>query len=364
MEDMYSVTDPYGTYQTKGEDNPYDILLRMKSWQNEIRKTISKVTDNVTNLHEQQTQILQNIDSIDLNILDILTDLTGKSTQISQILLEVGAINLAVSKNTSDLTGQSSQISQLLLEVGQVKINVSETDTRLGNAEGTLVVQAGLIGSKVSLTDFTGATISSMIVQDAYSINMFSQALNITSFVTFSALQNAGQTIINGANISTGTILLDKLFGNLFRIGNMSGGTALDIYATQGSHRITSYDAAGMRIEAINSNLSLSAAGWSVYSLSKLWARNNFQVTGFTELQDTESTGTITARNLSVKNSQGISYPVVTTLDLASAGYLSYNQMTSYIAGLNLVTLSYLNSALAQKETDIVAWANGKFALK
>lgn len=337
MEDVYSVTDPYGTYQTKGEENPYDILLRMKSWQNEIRATISKVTDNIVNLHEQQTQILQNIDSIDLNVLDILTDLTGKTTQISQ----------------------------LLLDVGQVKINVSETDTRLGKAEGTLIVQAGEISSRVRLTDFTGANVVSMMVQDAYSFNFLAQQLNFQGLVTMTDLQgNKGTTFINGANISTGTILLDKLFGNLFRIGTMEGGTALDIYATQGSHRVTSYDAAGFRVESINSNLSLYAAGWSIYALSKLWARNNFQVTGFTELQDTESTGSITARNIYVKNSQGIIYPVVTTLDLANGNYLNYNQMTSYIAGLNLTTTSWVNDAINTKANSIYDWVRLNFVAK
>lgn len=322
MEDLYTVTDPYGTYQTKGEEDPYDILLRMKSWQNEIRATISKVTDNVTTIHEQQTQILQDIDSIDLSVLDILTDLTGKTTQISQ----------------------------LLLEVGQVKINVSDVDTRLGTAEGTLVVQAGLIGSKVSLTDFTGQTIASMIVQDPYSISLFAQYLNLTGYVTFNALANPGQTIINGSNITTGQILANLIYGQVFVVGN---GTSTELVLTSiaGSHSMQSYDANGYRIGSTGTLSFQAGPGWTVYSNSKFWARVGLEVSGYGQFNnDVSVAGQLSAGSIVVNGSGVVNVNTVQTM---------INNATA-----NLVTVSYLNSALAQKETEIVAWANAKFVAK
>src|SRR6185312_9874202 len=121
MEDLYNVSDPYGTYQTAGGDKPYEILMRLKAWQNEIRSTISKVDETLGGIHEQQSQILQNINSIELSVVDI-------------------------EKNAS---GQATQISQLLLEVGNITLSVASIDTRVGAAESSLTVQAGLIASKV-----------------------------------------------------------------------------------------------------------------------------------------------------------------------------------------------------------------------
>lgn len=321
MEDVYSVTDPYGTYQTKGEENPYDILLRMKSWQNEIRKTISKVTDNIVNLHEQQTQILQNIDSIDLSVLDILTDLTGKTTQISQ----------------------------LLLEVGQVKINVSSVDSRLGSAESTLIVQAGLIGSKVELRDFTGQTIASMIVQDPYSISLFAQSLNLTGYVTFNALLTPGATTINGNNITTGQILANLIYGQVFVVGNGTS-TQMVLTSSAGSHRIYSYDSAGFRIES-QANLSLQGNAGTVYSNSKFWALASLQVTGNSQVQDLTATGTITANAININGSGGVVS--------ASTVQGMINSATS-----NLTTKSYVDNGLRQKEIDILAWVRANAVMQ
>lgn len=336
MEDLYNVSDPYGTYQTAGGDKPYEILMRLKAWQNEIRSTISKVNENLGGLHEQQSQILQNIDSIELNVLDIVTVASGHTEQISQILISVGAIGITVGKHTTDIGGHSSQISQLLLDLQGITLNVSSVDSRLGRAEGTLVVQAGLIASKVELTNFTGQTIASMIVQDAYSISLFAQQLNLTGYVTFNSLQTNGSTIIHGGNILTGTILASSFYGDLFEV---SRGTsyALSMYASQGSHRIYSRDAAGFRIQS-SANLSLQGDAGTVYSNSKFWALAGLEVSG---------TGQFNS-NVSV------------------AGQLSANTM--FKNGANVATTpevtGAISTALRDFETSIVAWANGKFALK
>src|SRR6185312_7678940 len=54
-------------------------------------------------------------------------------------------------------------------------------------------------------------TVTSLIVQDATSINLLAQNLRLQGLVSITDLSGSGTTIINGANIMTGTILADRL---------------------------------------------------------------------------------------------------------------------------------------------------------
>lgn len=229
----------------------------------------------------------------------------------------------------------NESIGAINVKADNIKFSVTDLSGRLGNAEASISLQANQIQTKVSQSDFTGQTITSKLTQDPYSIALLAQNLSLQGLVTFTNLSTPGQTVIDGGNI----------YGNLFRVGNASGGTALDIYALAGSHRISSYDAAGFRIES-QANLSLKAGnGLTIYALSKLWAQANFQVTGSTQLQDVISTGRITANNFYKDNGQML----VDAL---------------YLANMNYVSLSTLNQRIAQLETDIKVWANGKFVIK
>lgn len=360
----YGATDPYGTYQTKDNESPYEILLRLKSWQNEIRSTISVVNETLSGIHEQQTQILQNIDSIELNVLDIQSNASATQQQISNILVEVGNIELTVASNVTNLDLHTTEIANLQLTQSQITLNVANIDNRLGSAESSLIVNSQAIASKVSISQFNAPTITSLMVQDAYSFSWFAEQLSLNGLVSFNALQtNSGSTLIHGGNIMTGTMLLDRLYGNLFSIGNGQGGTALDIYALAGSHRVRSYDSAGFRIQS-DSNLSLQAGinrQLTVYSLSKFWAERGLEVTGLGQFNNgVNVAGTMTATSFQTQSGQ----PLVDTLYLANMNYLTYSQMTNYIAGLDLTTVAWVNSQLRQKEIDIVAWANRTFVAK
>lgn len=165
----YDVTDPYGTYQTKSGEDPYSILMKMSSWNKEIRSTISDVQFNLDGTIQKQSQIIQDIDGI-----------------------------------TS---------------------TVSVIDSNLGTLESTVVQQAGLIAQKVSGTDYTGAKVTSLIVQDAASITLLAQQLNLNGLVTFTNLTTSGQTTINGGNIVTNTLSGNTIIANTLAGSKIIAGT-------------------------------------------------------------------------------------------------------------------------------------------
>lgn len=70
-----------------------------------------------------------------------------------------------------------------------------------------------------------GDRIISSINQSAETIKIQARRLDLTGYATFYDLGAAGQTVINGANITTGNINCDRLNGGAIRGQNIVGGT-------------------------------------------------------------------------------------------------------------------------------------------
>lgn len=70
-----------------------------------------------------------------------------------------------------------------------------------------------------------GDKIISSINQSAETIKIQARRLDLTGYATFYDLGVAGQTVINGANITTGNINCDRLNGGVIRGQNIVGGT-------------------------------------------------------------------------------------------------------------------------------------------
>lgn len=227
---------------------------------------------------------------------------------IATLELKADNINLSVNNRITN------EMAAINVKADNITLSVSGLDTRLGQAESSISVQAGQISSKVELSQFNGPTFTSLIVQDPWSISQMAQQLNLQGLVTVTNLNTPGQTVIDGGNI----------YGSSFVIGRGTGST-LTMTAIAGSHLFQSIDAAGLRIGS-NGSMGLSASGaMGVYvPNSNLVAQAGFRVTG------------------------GV-------VDI---------QVPAYINNALIATENYVGTRIAQLENDIKAWANGKFVDK
>ena len=74
----------------------------------------------------------------------------------------------------------------------------------------------------------------SAINQSAETIKIQAKRLDLTGYATFYALGTAGQTVINGANISTGNINCDRLNGGVIQGQKIVGGTMSGTFVSGG----------------------------------------------------------------------------------------------------------------------------------
>ena len=204
-----------------------------------------------------QAQITVNSDEIALRATKTYVDGQDSNLQ-SQITVNANAIILKASQ--TDLSSLGTRVttaeSTLTVQAGQIATRVSTTDlaTTLTNYS-TITQTANAIATRVATTDYNGNTIASLINQTATTIQISAAKVNLNGFVTVTALNTAGQTTINGANISTGTIRADRLLvgtslGGANRIflnnstisihGNNSSDASLSLVSSSGTARIYS----------------------------------------------------------------------------------------------------------------------------
>lgn len=84
-----------------------------------------------------------------------------------------------------------------------------------------IITQVGVLNGKIELKVAKGETIADInITQGA--IRIRADKVNLDGYATFSSLTNAGQTVINGANIMTGTIIADKIGAGQITTGKLA----------------------------------------------------------------------------------------------------------------------------------------------
>lgn len=138
----------------------------------ETRSIISKTSEEILLQVENELEGLSASFSVQLD--SITSQITGLGGQVSTIQQTVSSI-------TSQITGLDGQVSQIEQYVDSITLSVTN-----GSDSSTIQLKAG------------STTISSA---------------NITfnGMVTFNDLSTAGSTVINGANITTGTISADRI---------------------------------------------------------------------------------------------------------------------------------------------------------
>lgn len=102
-----------------------------------------------------------------------------------------------------------------------------------------IITQVGVLNGKIELKVTKGETIADInITQGA--IRIRADKVNLDGYATFSSLTTAGQTVINGANIMTGTIVADKIGAGQIIAGKLAtnavSASNIQTDAVQASH--------------------------------------------------------------------------------------------------------------------------------
>ncbi|MEK5038970.1 hypothetical protein [Sporosarcina sp. FSL K6-3457] len=158
----------------------------------QIRSEVnSKVTELNGKITATNSSITQTATSIRSEVNTKVTELNGKiSDANSSITQTANSIRSEVNTKVTELDGRistaSSSITQLAGEVS-IKADATTVDalgSRVSTAEFTVNAVAGEISSKVSLSDFTGERVVSMINQTPYYVEIIASKINLYGAVS------------------------------------------------------------------------------------------------------------------------------------------------------------------------------------
>lgn len=127
----------------------------------------------------------------------------------------------------------NSNISQTAEEIkSEASKNITTAKGELEKSISTVSQTADNINSEVKKK--VGKTeIISTINQSAESVKIDANKIELTGVVKATDLQNAGSTIINGANITTGMISSDRIDTTNLRLGGSNANTEISAYSIE-----------------------------------------------------------------------------------------------------------------------------------
>ena len=203
------------------------------------------------------------IETPDVRIGDIITVQTQRETVTMYVQSEivngykaeiasVGAKSRvqvqSVNKSIKQLKGKQAELIQTVDELSATLTDFEE------QTESQFRQTASEIQTKVSQTDFNGNTVASLINQTATTIAIEAEKLDLSGYVTISALGTAGETVINGSNITTGYINADRIRG-----GTIDGDTIT--VRNLSADSITTGTLNGQTVDMTNINASNITSG-------------------------------------------------------------------------------------------------------
>ena len=162
--------DGKATRDTQASNQNSEIIALLGKY-NELKSSIDENSATIVDLTKGQSSITQRVDSISTSV----SDLQGNQSSITQT---VNSLN-------SKVTAQGNKVNSLESEINQTAEEIS------------LKVSKNEIISAINLS--------------TESIDISSDKINLTGYITATDLRTGGATTINGSNITTGTISADRI---------------------------------------------------------------------------------------------------------------------------------------------------------
>lgn len=280
-EELKDHTEKLSSHDAKISANETAISLRVTTQEYEANKAVvdgqlktmsSSLSSAQSSIDVLQGQIALKVEQADIE--EALGEYSTTAQMNAAITAAKDEIDLSVSSTyakQTDLATVSGKVSSLeswkteasqkitkdgiIATVGNYyayQSDLASAVNRLTSAESTISQQADQIALRVEKSGVISA-----INQTAESIKINANKVNLTGYVTMTNLSTSGQTMINGANIKTGTISADRI--------DVTGLFAKDITATGTIRGVNLVGATGSFSGTITAGGG-TIAGWGIAS--------------------------------------------------------------------------------------------------
>lgn len=186
--------NPFYRYTVRVEVGDYvPNLLASTSTQldrirQEFRAADGRMESTIETIDGDMSQLRQTVSGFDLRI-------SNAEGAVSELSLTVSGFNTRITNTEGDI----STLSQ----------SVTSITSRMESAEGAIST-VSQTANKINWIVASGTSSSNFTMTDR-AVKLVADTIDLSGYVTFSALSTSGKTTIDGANITTGTISADRI---------------------------------------------------------------------------------------------------------------------------------------------------------
>lgn len=176
-----------------------------------------EVGDYVPNLlastSTQRDRIRQEFRAADGRMESTIETIDGDMSQLRQTVsgfdLRISNAEGAVSELSLTVSGFNTRITNTEGDISTLSQSVTSITSRMESAEGAIST-VSQTANKINWIVASGTSSSNFTMTDR-AVKLVADTIDLSGYVTFSALSTSGKTTIDGANITTGTISADRI---------------------------------------------------------------------------------------------------------------------------------------------------------
>lgn len=204
----------------------------------EFRAADGRLESTIESVDGELSQLTQTVSGFDLRIATAEGAVSELSLTVGGFDTRIADAEGAVSALSQTVNGFDTRIEDAEGSVSALSQSLTSLTTRIETAEGNIstVTQTA---DKINWLIASGTSSSNFTMTDR-AISLVADTIDLSGYVTISALETAGKTTINGSNITTGTIHADRIDTSTLKVKT--------IYATSGKVSLTEYSSNNMYI--------------------------------------------------------------------------------------------------------------------
>ena len=204
----------------------------------EFRAADGRLESTIESVDGELSQLTQTVSGFDLRIATAEGAVSELSLTVGGFDTRIADAEGAVSALSQTVSGFDTRIENAEGSVSALSQSITSITTRIETAEGNIstVTQTA---DKINWLIASGTSSSNFTMTDR-AISLVADTIDLSGYVTISALETAGKTTINGSNITTGTIHADRIDTSTLKVKT--------IYATSGKVSLTEYSSNNMYI--------------------------------------------------------------------------------------------------------------------
>lgn len=204
----------------------------------EFRAADGRLESTIESVDGELSQLTQTVSGFDLRIATAEGAVSELSLTVGGFDTRIADAEGAVSVLSQTVSGFDTRIEDAEGSVSALSQSLTSITTRIETAEGNIstVTQTA---DKINWLIASGTSSSNFTMTDR-AISLVADTIDLSGYVTISALETAGKTTINGSNITTGTIHADRIDTSTLKVKT--------IYSTSGKVSLTEYSTNNMYI--------------------------------------------------------------------------------------------------------------------